>query len=31
MEYIFNIFNRGVVSVAWEIAQKNVVVIWNYT
>ena len=30
MEFIFNIFNRGVVSVAQEITQMNVDVICNY-
>ena len=31
MEFIFNIFNRGVVSVAQEITQMNFYVICNYT
>ena len=30
MEYKFNIFNRSVVSVAWEITQMNSDIIWNY-
>ena len=30
MEYKFNIFNRSVVSVAWEITQMKSDVIWNY-
>jgi hypothetical protein len=28
--YIFNIFNRSVVSLAWEIMQMNFYVIRNY-
>jgi len=30
MEYIFNIFNKSVVPVAWEIIKMNFDVICNY-
>jgi hypothetical protein len=30
MKYILNIFNRSVVSVAWEIIQMNFDIISNY-